>query len=198
MIIVGPSLDVSRVPDSPSHRDYVTVTMYVEGLEEGDVQAVILSHSYSSVNGSGAANNTMISIGGNTYTANIPQYPYSVSVGYKIYLMDDWGYWSVSNAYNYVVIDNIPPQISLVTNSSSRILKASIAEPANASGVDKAYFSLEVSKWDRWNATMDFDSNTGLWTVTIPFEPSFVNQTLDCVITAYDKTGNSASASSVV
>ena len=90
VIIVGPSLDVSRVPDSPSHRDYVTVTMYVEGLEEGDVQAVILSHSYSSVNGSGAANNTMISIGGNTYTASIPQYPYSVSVGYKVYLMDDW------------------------------------------------------------------------------------------------------------
>jgi len=198
MLITGPSLGVSRVPDSPSYRDHVTVTVLVTGLEEGDVQAIILSHSYSSVNGSGVANSTMISTGGNTYTANIPQYPYSVSVGYKVYLVDDWGYWSVSNAYNYAVIDNIPPQISLVTNSSSRILKANITEPANASGVDKAYFSLKMDEWNWWNTTMNFDINTRLWTVTIPFEPSFVNQTLDCVITARDRAGNNASTSSVV
>jgi len=198
VIIVGPSLDVGRVPDSPSYRDYVTVTVFVIGLEEGDIQTVILFHSYSSVNGSGATNNTMVSIGGNTYAANIPQYPYLASVGYKVYLMDNWGHWSISNAYNYVVIDNIPPQISFVTNSSSRILKANITEPANASGVDRAYFSLEVAEGDWWNTTMGFDGNTGLWTVTIPFESSFVNQTLECVITAYDRAGNSASLSSVV
>jgi hypothetical protein len=198
VIIVGPSLNVGRVPDSPSYRDQVTVTVHVEGLREGDIQTVILSHSYSSTDGSGATNNTMVSSGGNMYTANIPPYPYSTFVEYKVYLLDKWGFWSISEVYDYVVIDNVPPGISVVTVSPSRILKANITESANASGVDRAYFSFKAAKWNWWNTTMDFDTKTGLWTVTLPLEPSFMNQTLNYVITAYDKAGNSAFVLSII
>lgn len=198
VIIVSPSIDASRVPTSPNYKDYVSITANVQGLQEGDIQSVILSHFYSTINGSGATNKTMTSIGSNAYTANIPPYLYSAIVEYKIYLLDKWGRWSVSNTYSYVVIDNIPPEVMFVTISPSRIVKANITEPTNASGVDRAYFSFKTAKWNWWNTTMNFDPNTRLWTVTLPLEPSFMNQTLEYAIAAYDKTGNSASASATI
>lgn len=187
----GVAISVSRVPSgSPSYSEEVTVTAHITCPVGIHVDNAILSHNYSSTQGSGQVNATMAPIGGDNYRAKIPKYPYLAHVEYCVYVLDSGGIWSISDPYNYSVTDNVPPVI-LSEVLSSKIISVNVSEPVNASGVKEVLLSFRNGSPNWWNTTMSYNNATGLWTVALGVR-LIANQTIEYRITATDKAGNSA------
>lgn len=84
-ISTGITISVTRIPaGSPNYDEEVTVTAQITCPVGIHVDSAILSHSYTSTQGSGQINATMAPIGGDYYRAKIPKYPYLAYVEYKV------------------------------------------------------------------------------------------------------------------
>lgn len=190
-ISTGITISVTRIPaGSPNYDEEVTVTAQITCPVGIHVDSAILSHSYTSTQGSGQINATMAPIGGDYYRAKIPKYPYLAYVEYKVYVLDSGGIWSISDTYNYTVADNVPPVI-VPEVLPSKIISVNISEPVNASGVKEVLFSFRNGSPNWWNTTMNYNGTTGLWTVALGVR-LIANQTIEYRVTATDKAGNTA------
>ncbi len=190
------TIDVTRVPsDLPNYVEEATVTAHVSCPPGVYVSSAVLWHSYNWSHESGQVNTTMMFIGSGNYRAKIPAYPYSALIKYKVYVLDTGGTWSISDEYNYTVVDDIAPVI-LPEMLPSKIVSVNVSEPMNASGVQYVLFSFRSGNSSWWNTTMTYNNGTGLWTVALGIRQTD-NQTIQYTVIAQDKAGNSATVSRI-
>jgi hypothetical protein len=131
---------------------------------------------------------------GETFNATIPAQPSGALVQYRIYASDANGNWIVSSIQSYFVSDFTPPKIVSVTwtptephaNDTVKV-DADITSGITAGGIRLVQFSFTDSFGQSWNTMMKREDETGLWTVTLPRQPS--GTVVQFYLVAYDYAG---------
>ena len=182
-------INVTRTPEIPSYDHSTTITAkIIKGHDS--IRLVILMYQIDS----GSWFNATMRLEEEFFVANIPAQPYGTKVNYKVYASDEAGYSDVSELFSYVVGDFVPPVISNVNHVPSTpdpyefvTVSAKVAEPTNASGVQKA--TLWFTAAGRW-APITMTYKSGLWTGRIPglSQGAYVRY----YIKAFDNAGNDA------
>ncbi len=191
---------VVRDPDIPNYDETVEANATIQA--DNGVDVALLSYTYNM----GWHNVSMTNLAP-LFIGTIPSQPFGSLVEYKVYANDTLGNWIESDTYSYVVVDSIEPIISVdwtptspepyVPSNTTRdnepvLVTATIIEPTNASGVDRALFSYRVDGGEWWNTTMTLNATTGLWTATVPGHPGGL--TVECFIRAFDLAENEGQA----
>jgi len=96
--ITSPVLDVSRDVESPTDGDAVDILVSI--TDESPISQVLLSHSIDSGH---TWINTSMSESVERWIATIPEHDADTTVEYKIFAVDSFSNWAVSDTYSYTV-----------------------------------------------------------------------------------------------
>ncbi len=186
-----PSIDgIWWTPESPSPSDTVTVNVALSDYSA--ISHVILMYT---VNLNDWYSTKMTPVDEGVYSADIPPYPASTTVYFKIFANDTYGNSIVSSVYSYTVVDNTPPTISNVDwtpanprDNESVTVSVTVYDNTGVSTVLLYYYtSLNESVY-----VTPMISTDGTYVGIIPAFPEFT--TVYFYIFANDTYGNMATS----
>jgi len=187
-------LNVMRLPDRLNYND--TATVFASVTDEGSgVKEVALSYS-----GGVAWINVTMTLKEGLFSANIPAFPYSTVVEYRVYASDKAENSAApSSIDSYTVVDSYSPVIGVPSWEPREpdanvdiTVNVTVTEPLDASGVGDVTLLFKNRTLGYWMAVpMTFSE--GNWTAMLSNQSDTL---IDLKITAVDRAGNSVETES--